>query len=891
MLEFFPSQTAKEKPIPESPVSAKSLNWDKLDPSLARHSLEQAQAFYLLCNQLGLPVSSPFAFFTSLDQLLADPTSLTKHTAQCLSLLLLYNAYGNMLFDSSYPTDDVLSVQASSLLRLESIRDFRKAICSPSLFQFFQQSFPLNKRVLFQDGAEFFYCEELNCRFAALREEMSCLPIQSVSDTYPIDANEAEKLCEIFCGYHADISGIAPNKRKETYTHLKDRLSLSLELHRQATHFAQITTITLNALSEAAAALGNALRKYPLGTSFHKSLAQFFHHDQQLHGETSRDYYDAHVRIAPKTANDLSFALAALSVNTEEPYQGSVALLQKHLQNLLNCYQSEPLFEFFVGISNILSSQPQLKPYASVYVWMLFHHHANQIFKASPSMLKGKKPVVLSYSPLFEELQDELLSEERTSERHLQVNVKLFETLVSHYLTKGSSYTPDRPMCEHLLSRLLRKQIYTFSDTSILGSQLKHAKPLFRNLAVFHDHLSQMHSGLWQNMPRKSDFAVDPEQADAFFRNNMSHSAKAMKHLLERSGRVPDARKKVLTLAHCREVVRMVFLSNEKADEIPQQLTNWMHLFLNSDPILQATANQSETSFANLQFAVYRLALARYAKSLSRKLMHAAMQVLYYPVPDNITSFIWNTCFSYHQHTRSMNRFSDKILLGDQILPARIMRSLSKSTTSKQLEESISTPITYIISSECPYIYRDVLQKTRDAKCLFRPLLGSKNTRTYLDDFLQSMDAALDAGFDGIEISAFEYELIPSAFRFDSPFTDRFNLELANLSAPFSHLIQSIRQRIGSYPIILLRIIVPSLCTRQDKEILRILTRWFADCEINGIILSSTDQLSPTDLSKLADSIASAFPIPIFLDYDPSLHQVAKSILQLHQVDGLVFCK
>lgn len=121
-------------------------------------------------------------------------------------------------------------------------------------------------------------------------------------------------------------------------------------------------------------------------------------------------------------------------------------------------------------------------------------------------------------------------------------------------------------------------------------------------------------------MPRKDNFLITPEQAEQFYMEDNKHTDKVMKHLLERSGGKPTARKKILPINKCCEIAEIALLHSD--EETPQKLHNLIQQYIKSDTVLREYAALSIENFEKVQFAVYRIALERYAEKLTRDILN-----------------------------------------------------------------------------------------------------------------------------------------------------------------------------------------------------------------------------------------------------------------------------
>ena len=678
-----------------------------------RYVLEQIFWFHVGCAELDLPISDPFSFFEKLNDELRednrknfqidgkkeDPLAFRP---QYIGLLLLYACYGDLLFCTGHPAKQkswklIISLRDTSSERLQEY------------LQWSQMHEPLREMVeLVQQNKvydlfpELQHLEELNEQWNRL--SLAFTPTDGLADpkrqqTQGITITNLEKyfenrsiihekelpeafatrLYDIFLDFYKKQNRIIDENKEQNRTTVKNqrmRLKSAFELRALAADFAAQTegkALDAAVLQEYTNRLVDWMKAE---TTWLSPALPKFSQASQVFASGERDTSER-----MKTENAQLIGLARLQQDTVSFNCKQIESMQNRIQVLMKSYQNDSLYGFFDRIYDSLRKSPFLQGLAPAYVWQLFVRHQGPLYKGQDKLHGEQKQPDFSVRALVNDWKAELRSEERTSIAHAMHDLDLYNQLEAYFDQQPIGPVIDKPMCEHLIQRMLLTQMSIESDTSIFGTQLKHPKPLFRGFALIHRALEQMGQNLWTQMPCEGKHAVTLEEADAFFQEKLPgcKQHKVMSYLLERAGNPPDSRKKHLTIQDCSKVAKWLAQScagMERSDQAKQALLTWLDKYIHKQEELRDYAAQSRKNREMVMYAICRLAAKRTAHDLTRKTLQTCAELFYLWIPISDLQKMWKILFSQRKEILKHKSVWDRISIGNLTFQNRLWKRI-----------------------------------------------------------------------------------------------------------------------------------------------------------------------------------------------------------------------
>lgn len=901
-----------QSPNSEKPLSSTPAAPFCVDSAQIRFTLQQLIYFHKICTALQLPCSNSFAFFHTLNKRFAgeactSPEERIKSAAYYLPLLLLYAQYGGLLFDAAYPSIPSAADFSNYLWALTDPDQLRSEIVAYRFEAPFLCNDSNHLQRVFQTGAEFFHWEERNAQFAELQSKLSTAQPLSDEDDFSFPHNHALAFWDIFLSYYMESENIIKQNelqgRKPSIRELRSRLQLALQLQELHTSYRTAQPANAADFAKFVQQLIDIMNRFCAALPPYKLLRQFWQHYQK---QDDVDHFDQINTSALKTDTACAAALVQFWL-APKLYLENRAPIEEQFQKITQCYLEEPLYRFFAQLFQTLEHYPDLQPVAPVYIWRLFHAYKNPLACAKKTLFTGKNSVDFSPAPLLYEFQSNLLSEERTSQKNGAADWHLFTNLEEYFANWNTDHpcepsAIDLPLNEYIFQRHIRSKLDIISSTSLFGTKLKSGKPLFRGFALVQNALEHMDGELWRQMPRSPSFPVTPEQADHFYQNNMKHSDKVMKHLLERSGALPNKRKKVLTYTQCEEILSLTLL--HPAEDAAASLSAWMHTYINNDAILRDYASASEEAFGLVQFAIYRIALSRCAHELSRQLFDSCADMFYTPLPCAVASKIWSLYFTPHPLTWQDKRIREPLPIRNILLPSRRLYYLPYG---QAISELCSSSDTFIVQEQDLISYQAILKSPRAAKFLFQlPDLSSEgyhDINSAAKQWLALASDAQDAQFDGIvtaPICADNFVCLLEPFHQPGhSLSDDDILWMARRFAPFTQFEQALRAQTGDHFPLFFCVQAKFDLARDPltKAVLKVICRWLADDGADAVILSL--DISPLDdpahtdrlveqVLRFSNTLNACIPVPLFLDAASYSFPNPDAALQNSGADGLI---
>lgn len=442
-----------------------------------------------------------------------------------------------------------------------------------------------------------------------------------------------------------------------------------------------------------------------------------------------------------------------------------------------------------------------------------------------------------------------------------------------------------------------------YSDTSILGAKLKNLKPLHRGFALVRDAIEHMSDDLWKSMPVESDFPVSHAAAEEFYQANFFRGNKVMQHLHEHS-----KPKTTLTDEQCSEIVSIALLTESHTkSKRANILSKWMQSYINTDPILKEYANSSPENYGCLQFSIYRIALERYAHQLGRHIFEVCAELFYYPLSKATVDQMWKSVFTSHLIDRVLKQEVDPIHIRNMQLPSRNFYLLYSNEQTGQYYKEVNRfaryPYTLVLQGTDHQHLQPILQGERKARIFFEPTPTYrpvyKNTQDLpgyqqnIQAYLDSIQNAIDSGFDGIKVGSILIDEIPISEYCPWLYIGRVSIKeyverLLQIYQPYCELVKQIRLQIGNeYPFIF-SVYVPNNWHSEIENPIRTICRWLADDGVDMIDLEPIHDAMPIErLPYLCDSLNEAIPIPILIGCE-KLPQSPDKLLQQHAVTGFL---
>ncbi|NBH80085.1 hypothetical protein D3Z52_18360 [Clostridiaceae bacterium] len=888
-------------------ASARQAILEDIPPEQICFVLRQLELFYQKCDRLSLPVNNQIAFLDAIRQRFS--ISGQRSSFGCLAeeyfpLMLLYSSCGNLLFCVGDRSASDMARIVKALLQSVDVTELRTKVreqqFKPLIMQ--QASHDVIRKA-FADGAEFFYWEELNRDFAAIKaDERNTAPLKVTGDFF-CPEKRSISLLELFEDYYIAKENIPPDTAEEQQIlELRERLLCAVRIRELHLDYLSVQAeVDRPVLQDYTRKLLALLTQYPAGLASSKQLQQLWEYYEKRDDEACFDKIN--VEQLNKSKGRPAVRNAALILLSMGIYQGRLEPLREQLEELLQGYLMDPLYCFFTELFKNLELYPNFQPFAPVYVWRLFVHYANRLSRIKNSMFNGKNPVDFSWTPVFSDKQSEILSEENRSQWQYGASCDLFGNLIEFFEQEELPYPIDKPMCEYLFQRLTRTELDTYSNTSVFGIPLRNPKPLYRGFELVRNALSHTADDLWMDMPRSADFPVPAEEAANFYQDNYRHGIEAMQHLFEhKKGRAQKSRK-VLSVEDYTEIVRIALLPSETPEEEREQrLSVWMRDYINHDPKLRKYADESETAYGNLQFSIYRLALERFTHYLARDIFDQCEEMFYYPLPQRVVSDIWSAYFIASPECWKLKKESDPIYIRDLKFPGRNLYFLYATdvTGSKRRAEKITRffgyPCTLILPEELLADSQMLLNSPRQARILFKPSMLFIDAINAETDYLSSLRKAANSGYDGIKIHGLRMDAInftvlslgTSLNNYaDSINEDELIALCQTVLSPIYHLADQIRMGIGDILPLIFTLHIPADMTKSVSLILRVLCRYLSDSGVDAIELVPLDMMPAQKMMEIVDDLNASIPIPILIgkDYltgDPS------RLLSKHAVTGFV---
>ena len=698
----------------------------------------------------------------------------------------------------------------------------------------------------------------MNRKFCELKDspDIQAVPDDRINEP---PTKWVHELFDLFLDYYRQNESIVDDKQGNPSIEMqRQRLYAALELRDLSDRFqddnsssdeVQMKTTLKSYIHD----LINLMMQYPHLRNCNKNFKEFW----KQHEENASDS-----NFSERMKNRKAKISALLLIHEDiRLYQGKMEDIVPFFETILQSYRDERLYQFFLNLYQSITQYPILQTLAPVYVWRLFSRHRNPLFQGKNALFTGKKSVDFSPTPLFNELTSTLLSEESTSKRHMDADQSLFISLEDFFKPDPNEIAVDLPMCEHIWGRLLHTEMQIYSATSIIGLKLKTKKPLFRGLHLIYEPLQHMADGLWKQMPRKDNFSVTPEQAEQFYMENRKHTDKVMKHLLERSGGKPDASKKILPIDKCCEIAEVALLHSD--EETPQKLHNLMQQYIKSDTILHEYAALSTENFEKVQFAVYRIALERYAHKLTRDILSLCAEIFYQPIPNGLISKMWDQWFCERSEIWASKQIEDATMIREIMIKSRITTTLyPPNGTIYPLDKIRAENELIMLSGDNPKAYQQYLSdQSHHLSVIFEPemLDAAEDINQLISDFITMTKLAKDAGFCGIKINIGNVT-VPAQHLLANNFTTMDNdalIVLADIFSPFTYLVKQIRQIVDNKFLILAKVNLYRY-SPLPFDILRVLCRWLAEDGADLLELQ-------TELLQTAADIAQNLPVPVIV--------------------------
>ena len=567
----------------------------------------------------------------------------------------------------------------------------------------------------------------------------------------------------------------------------------------------------------------------------------------------------------------------------------TLELLQSRLQQLLNSYQEDYLYRFFNQIFQFWCRKPLLQQLAPTYVWRLFVRYQTPLFKGSNKLFGGANPVDFSAEALLSDWKSELRSEERTSISHAQNDLDLFNDLVA-YFTRVKSYFPvNLPMCEHLLQRMLLTQTAIESDTSIFGTPLKRAKPLFRSFALIHGALERMGCDLWKQMPHIGAPAVTLEEADAFYQDTRPRCQQTivMSYLLERTNGLPDSRKKNLTLSDCQEVTRLLTQSCctiEPPFEAVQTLLAWLDKYISGRDVLRQYAEQSKENWEKVCYAICRLAVERTAHALSRETLQTCAELLYQWINAMDLTEMWKTFFAERLESRLWKTADDCISLGDVRFSSRCWRRLSvdRFTEAERMQSSSAIVLTGA-AEQIMRVFRENAEEIGTFPVLYQYDGELSVDQEDFSEVQSTIQRLCQTGFTGI-VLPITLCVLPVISE-----NEEINDEIMHLARKYMRISAFLQQERDTLPenFLLIAKFAISNISEAEQNCARLLTRWCIDDGADAVLLTPAfpiDELAEQILWRITESQ----PAPVLLSLPAAQDGQADDLLRKMEIHAVV---
>ena len=863
-----------------------------------RYVLEQVYTFHQSCEVLGLPVSDPFAFLQALVDMLRPENrdvfqvegkteNPMEYQPLFISLLLVYACYGDLLFCTGHPVKEDFPKTVQVLLHASPVQ-MQTCLDMSRMRGTLREMVQLSQRhKIYGLFPELQYLEEMHRNLFVL----SCKTSVTIEIKHQTDVPEqfATQLFDIFLKFYKQQKSIVDdNLRKENMPSIqaqRTRLKGLFELREQAIEFAELAAggklLGVEVLKQHAEKLVDWLNKQraevpPAMDKFRRVL---------LSCETEEPKISERMRSEKAQLA----GLVQLQYDQFSFHGQALELLQSRLQQLLNSYQDDCLYRFFNQIFQFWCRKPLLQQLAPTYVWRLFVRYQTPLFKGSNKLFGGANPVDFSAEAMLSDWNSDLRSEERTSITHAQQDLDLYNDLAA-YFTRVKSYFPvNLPMCEHLLQRILLTQTAIESDTSIFGTPLKRAKPLFRSFALIHGALERMGCDLWKQMPCKDTPAVTLEEADAFYQDTRPRCQQTivMSYLLERTNGLPDSRKKNLTLSDCQEVTRLLMQSccaAAPSDAAAQELLAWLDQYISERDVLRQYAEQSKDNGEKVRYAICRLAVERTAHALSRETLQTCAELFYQRIGIMDLQKMWGTFFAERPESRWWKTADDCISLGDVRFSSRCWRrfSVDRFAEAERMQSSSAIVLTGT-AEQAMQVFRENAEKIGASPVLYQYDGELSVDQEDFSEVQSTIQCLCQTGFTGIVLPITLCVLpVVSA-------NEQIDDEIKRLARKYKRIFAFLRQEKDALPerFLLIAKFAISNISEAEQNCARLLTRWCIDDGADAVLLTPAFPIDELAIQMLW-GIAESQPAPVLLSLPASQDGLADALLRMMEIHAVI---
>ena len=859
-----------------------------------RYVLEQVYTFHQSCEVLDLPVSDPFAFLQALVDMLRPENrdafqvegkteNSMDYQPMFIGVLLMYACYGDLLFCTGHPVKEDFPKTVDALLNASPMQ-LQEWLDMSRMRGTLREMVRLSQRhKIYGLFPELMHLEEMN------RPSHTAHVTMKIKHQTDVPEQFATQLFDIFLKFYKQQKSIVDdNLRKGNMPSIqaqRTRLKGLFELREQAIEFAELAAggklLGVEVLKQHAEKLVDWLNKQraevpPAMDKFRRVL---------LSCETEEPKISERMRSEKAQLA----GLVQLQYDQFSFHGQALELLQSRLQQLLNSYQEDCLYRFFNQIFQFWCRKPLLQQLAPTYVWRLFVRYQTPLFKGSNKLFGGANPVDFSAEAMLSDWNSNLRSEERTSITHAQQDLDLYNDLEA-YFTRVKSYFPvNLPMCEHLLQRILLTQTAIESDTSIFGTPLKRAKPLFRSFALIHGALERMGCDLWKQMPCKDMPAVTLEEADAFYQDTRPRCQQTivMSYLLERTNGLPDSRKKNLTLSDCQKVTRLLMQSccaAAPSDAAAQELLAWLDQYISERDVLRQFAEQSKDNGEKVRYAICRLAVERTAHALSRETLQTCAELFYQRIGIMDLQKMWGTFFAERPESRWWKTADDCISLGDVRFSSRCWNRLpaDRFTEAELTKRSGAFVLTGTEEQVAQAVRENAAQ--RGTFPVFYRYDGELSADWENFSEVQSTIQRLSqSGFAGM-ILLIKMQVLTLQGD-DGPRDDQIS-RFFQKHRPITAFLQQERAALPAGFLLMVEIKI-SRISEPEQNCARVLTRWCLDDGADAVLLSPSFQITGGAM-RMLQGIAESQPGPVLLSLPVSQRDKIDALLQTMEIHAVV---
>lgn len=865
-----------------------------------RYVLETIYTFHQSCAVLGLPVSDPFSFLQAmLDKLRPENRDAFQlegkqqdplaYRSLFVGLLLTYVCYGDLLFCIGHPVKKDFPKTVEALRRappmliqeLLDINQVRETL--GEMMRLSQQ----NK--IYELFSELQYLEKMNENSLALLRSIESAKgfLQQQMHIMDVPKEFATQLFDIFLEFYKQQQSIVDdNRRKDNMPSVSEqrtRLENIFDLRAQATKFAELVTerktldaAVLKQYTDKLVAWLNAQTAWlpPQMIKFRNVL---------LECETEEPKISARMR----SESAQLAGLAQLRYDQISFDARTLKMLQNRLQLLLNSYQDDLLYQFFNRMYCALHSMPQLQEFAPTYVWRLFVRYQTPLFKGAKSLFAGEKSVDFSLKAMLFDWQPDLRSEERTSISHAKHDLDLFNALTTYFKERPLEHPVNLPMCEFLIQRMLLTQMSVESDTSIFSTPLRHAKPLFRGLALIHDALEQMGCELWKQMPCESEPTVSLEEADAFYQDTRPRckQTKVMSYLLERAGEVPDRSKKNLKLMECQKMTQLLACAcsgYEQAEVSAAELLEKLDAYINEREVLQEYAGQSQQNREKVRYAICRLAVERTAHELSRETLRICAELFALPILAWDLQRMWKMFFAERPESRRWKMGDDLISIGNMEFTSRCWCWFPAARFMEKVwDERFGAVVLTGTSTQAICFLIDCIDRLVTFPIFYQYDSNLSWDQTDFSDVQKIAWDLCEFGFAGI--------ILPidlCAMLLKNVDKQEENDRILGLFQKYQWISAFLKQERAALPaefLLMVQICIQAV-TREEEESARVLTRWCLEDGADAVLLKFDCPMKEGILSGIAESQ----PGPVLLSLPHSQKDKVNLLLRNTEIHAIV---